>query len=101
MSEFAPPRQLCRYAAGNTVNDIPKFEDALASFRRFLEECGHSTDIIWVFRDDIWKRSVTEVFVRIPSQQKTFALARKVFDEGRTNGLVDIHAVAIVDDAVA
>jgi hypothetical protein len=59
------------------------------------------TNIVWVFRDDIWKRSVTEVFVRIPSQRKTLALAKKVFHEGRTKGLVDVHPVAIVNDTIA
>ncbi len=83
------------------MNDIPEFEDALASFRQFLAQCGHSTDIVWVFRDDVWKRSVTEVFVRIPSQRKNSVLAKKVFNEGREKGLVDVHAVAIVDRAIA
>ena len=83
------------------MNDIPDFEDALSSFRRFLTDNGHPAEIVWIFRDDLWKRSVTEVFVRIPFQPKSLALAKKVFDEGRRKGLVDVHAVAIADNMVA
>jgi len=47
---------------------------------------GHPAEIVWIFRDDLWKRSATEVFVRVPSQPENFALAKKVFDEGRRKG---------------
>jgi len=83
------------------VNDIPEFEDALSSFRQFLTDNGHPSKIVWVFRDDLWKRSVTEVFVRIPSQPKSLVLAKKVFNEGRKKGLVDVHAIAVADNTVA
>ena len=83
------------------MNDIPEFEDALSSFRQFLTDNGHPSEIVWVFRDDLWKRSVTEVFVRIPSQSKSLVLAKKVFNEGRKKGLVDVHAVAVADKTVA
>ena len=82
------------------MKDIPEFEDALSSFRQFLTDNGHPSEIVWVFRDDLWKRSVTEVFVRIPSQPESLALAKKVFNEGRRKGFVDVHAVAIADNTV-
>ena len=83
------------------MNDIPEFEDAVSSFRQFLTDNGHPSEIVWIFLDDLWKRSVTEVFVRIPSQPKSLALAKKVFNEGRKKGLVDVHAVAVADSHVA
>jgi hypothetical protein len=83
------------------VNEIPEFEEALSSFRQFLTDNGHPSEIVWVFRDDLWKRSVSEVFVRIPSQPKSVILARKVFNEGRKKGLVDVHAVAVAGNTVA
>ena len=83
------------------MNDIPDFEDALLSFRRFLLEQSHPGNIFWVFREDIWKRSTTNVVLKFPSQRRNLALARKVFDEGRRKGLVDIHAIATVNDQVA
>jgi len=83
------------------MRDIPEFEDALSSFRQLLTDHGHPSEIVWVFREDLWKRSATEVFVRIPSQPRSLALARKVFNEGRRKGLVDLHAVAVADNTVA
>jgi hypothetical protein len=83
------------------MNDIPDFEEARESFRRFLVECGHPANIFWVFREDIWKRSRTDVVLRFPEQTINQVLARKVFDDGRTKGLIDIHAIATVGDKVA
>ena len=83
------------------MNEIPNFENALESFRRFLAEQGHPTDVFWVFREDIWKRSRSSVTLRFPSQTENLGLARKVFEEGREKGLIDIHAIAAAGDKVA
>jgi hypothetical protein len=65
------------------MNEIPDFEDAVALFRNLLAKEGHSSTILWVFREDIWKRSPIDVVLRFPSQIKNLALAKKVFAEGR------------------
>src|SRR5688500_18798614 len=83
------------------MNDIPEFEDAVPFFRYFLAEEDLPSTIFWVFREDIWKRSPIDVVLRFPSQIRNLALAKKVFAEGRKKGLVDIHAIASVDDKVA
>jgi hypothetical protein len=83
------------------MNAIPNFEDALKSYGRFLGEHGHPTEIVWVFREDIWKRSLTSVALRFPSQTKNLVLAKKVFEEGREKGLVEIKAIASLGDKVA
>ena len=83
------------------MNEIPDFESAVASLRRFLEEQGHPSGMLWVFREDIWKRASDDVVLKFPSQAKNLALAKKVFDEGRRKGLVNVHAIATVDDQVA
>jgi len=83
------------------MNDIPEFEDVVALFRHFLADQGHPSTIFWVFREDIWKRSPIDVVLRFPSQIRNLALAKKVFAEGREKGLVDIHAIASVDDKAA
>jgi hypothetical protein len=83
------------------MNEIPDFEDAVASFKHFLTEQGQPSKILWVFREDIWKQSPTDVVLRIPSQIKNLALAKKIFAEGRKKGLVDVQAIASVDYKVA
>jgi len=83
------------------MNDIPGFEEAVASFCRFLADQGHPTHVFWVFREDIWKRSPTGVVLRFPSPTKNLPLAKKAFHEGRNKGLVDLHAIATVGNKVA
>jgi hypothetical protein len=83
------------------VNDIPKFEEAIASFRDFLKRSGFPTDIVWVFREDVWKRSPTDVAIRYPPEENNFVLAQKVFAEGRERGLLEVHAIARTSDKIA
>ena len=59
------------------MNDIPSFEDAVTSFKHFLTEQGHPCKLLWVFREDIWKRSPNDVVLRFPSQIKNLVLAKK------------------------
>ena len=83
------------------MNDIPDFAEALTQFRRVLGENGRPSNLFWVFRDDVWKLSPTQVLIKYPSSRQNISLAEKVFAEGREKGLVDIHAVAVVADRVA
>jgi hypothetical protein len=76
------------------MNDIPDFAEAVQRFRRVLSESGHSDQLFWVFRDDLWQLSVTRVLVKYPPPLENEALAQKVFAEGRASGLVEISAVA-------
>ncbi|HXD32629.1 MAG TPA: hypothetical protein VN643_16020 [Pyrinomonadaceae bacterium] len=81
--------------------DLSTFEDAVVSFQRFLNENDHPADIFWVFRDDVWKRSATDVLIKYPVSDANRLLAKKVFEEGRKRGLVEIQAVATAGDKVA
>jgi hypothetical protein len=75
------------------MNNIPEFDVALGSFRRFLRENGQPDGVFWIFRDDLWLISLDRAFVRSPPVDSE-ALARKVYEEGRTRGLVSIDAIA-------
>ena len=77
------------------------FEDAVASFQNFLKDNGHPMKIFWVFRDDLWRRSPTDVWVKYPSSSNSLVLAQKVFSEGCERGLVDLHAVATTANETA
>ena len=83
------------------MNDIPDFAEALTQFRSFVEESGHPSDLLWVFRDDVWQLYPRAVWVKYPSPPVNATLAEKVFAEGRERGLVQIYAVAIVVDKIA
>ncbi|HKQ08558.1 MAG TPA: hypothetical protein VJ464_25780 [Blastocatellia bacterium] len=82
------------------MNDIPDFQEALALFRSFLADQRHPDKVIWVFREDVWKRSPTQVFIKYPPPQENASLIQKVFSEGRQRGLIDITAVAATYDKV-
>jgi hypothetical protein len=83
------------------VNDIPDFAEALLRFRRFLAENGHPTDLLWIFREDLYPWSLTQVLVRYPPAPENGHLAQKVFAEARQRGLVEIKAVAVANNKVA
>ena len=83
------------------MNDIPDFAEALTQFRLLLGDNGHPSDLFWVFRDDVWKLSPTEVWVKYPSSPQNIGLAEIVFAEGREKGLVEIHAFAVAAGHVA
>jgi hypothetical protein len=82
------------------MNEVPDFEDAVAAFQQLLIKEGHPSKILWLFREDIWKRSSSDL-VRLPSQIKNLALTKKVFGAGRRKGLIDVHAIATIDEKVA
>ena len=83
------------------MNEISDFAEALGQFQRFLAEDNHPTDVFWVFRDDVWKRSATDLRLKYPVDKDNISLAQKVFAEGRERGLVNMHALAIAEDKVA
>ncbi len=53
---------------------IPEWEDALVQFKDFLRSRGHSLEIEWVFRDDIWRRNAYDMLVRraVPPENAAF-----------------------------
>jgi hypothetical protein len=83
------------------MNNIPDLAEALAAFRGFLADQGHPDEVIWVFREDVWKLSPTQIFIKYPPPQENVSLIEKVFDEGRECGLVEITAIAATSNEVA
>jgi len=83
------------------MNELPDFTEAVEDFRRFLADNGHPDVVIWVFRDDLWKRSLTQVLIKYPPSPENASLAQKVFADGRASGLVEIKALATTSDIVA
>ena len=83
------------------MSEIPEFQVAISNFRRFLFDQGHSSELFWVFRDDLWFRGPSHVLVRWPPPTENKLLAEKVYDEGRERGIVEITAVATASGQVA
>jgi hypothetical protein len=83
------------------MSDIPHFAEAVEEFRRFLSMEVHYDELFWVFRDDVFKLSPTDLRVRYPTPSVNNSLARKVFSEGRERGLVEITAIATVRERLA
>ena len=83
------------------MNDIPHFAEAVEQFRQFLAKSGHSDQVFWVFRDDVWQLSPSDVCAKYPPPADNAALAQKAFAEGQERGLVEIRAVATAGQKVA
>jgi hypothetical protein len=72
---------------------VPEWDDAIDQFTNLLRSCGHPMEIEWVFRGDVWQRSVKEMLVCRPVPQGNTALCRRVFESGRDKGLVNLLAI--------
>lgn len=83
------------------MNEIPEFQLAIADFCRFLVKEGHPANLFWVFRDDLWFREPDRLLVLYPTPVENSFLAHKVYDEGRARGLVQITAIAKINDHTA
>jgi hypothetical protein len=75
------------------MNDVPDFQVAVDRLRQFLRESGHGDDIFWLFRDDLYLKRLDRAIVRFPPPPENEPLARKVYEEGKARGLVDVHAL--------
>lgn len=68
------------------MSDTPPYDVALAGFLRFLAEQGFSTELEWVFREDV-TNCRSRYWVRVPVPETNAALARQYYEEGRRGGL--------------
>ena len=74
--------------------DLPEFKDAVEDFCAFLRKEGHSDKLLWVFRDDLWFRGIDRITIRLPVDIENESLIRKVYDDGRSKGLICLYALA-------
>jgi hypothetical protein len=64
----------------------PSWEESLVSFQRFIEGQGFSTELVWIFREDV-TNCHRRYWVRTPVPASNAALAREQFEAGRRRGL--------------
>jgi hypothetical protein len=68
------------------VSATPPFDEALAGFLALIHDQGLSTDLAWVFREEVTNCRLT-YWVRDPIPAANADLARQYYDQGRQHGL--------------
>lgn len=72
-------------------SDIPGFEVALARFREFLCSLGYSGELVWVFREDLFRPAPDRGVTVQPAPKRNRGLAESLFEQGRARGLCSGH----------
>ncbi len=75
-----------KFGEEGAMSETPPYGVALAAFLRFMEEQGFSTELVWVFREDV-TNCRRRYWVRVPVPEINSVLAQLYFEQGRQNGL--------------
>jgi len=67
------------------VDQTPSYDESLAAFVHALQVQGFSTDLVWVFREDI-TNCIRDYWIREPVPAANVRLARDYFEYGRGQG---------------
>jgi hypothetical protein len=70
--------------------EIPEFHTAVLLLREFLAEQDLPTDVLWIFREDLYFADWQTVYARTCALPGHIRLAETVFQDGRKQGLVEI-----------
>src|SRR5256885_6286733 len=82
--------------SGKSVADT-SFDEALDSFREFLSGQGLSTDLVWVFREDvIFQRERTFIKTPVPVENETRARACYELGQKRDFG-INLQAFCLLE----
>jgi hypothetical protein len=84
-----------------TGDDLPDFAAATDRMRELLVSHEHPSTFVWVFREDICWITPATILLRPLTQRDTADLSRRIYEEGRAKGIVEIRALARTRDAVA
>ena len=85
---------------GHVVGTLPEtsFDDAETFFKNFLEGQGFGSELIWVFREDVFIVSGGIMFVHTPIPSRNRDRAKKCFELGKERGLgIKFHAFATLN----
>ncbi len=67
------------------MNQTPPFDESLVAFMNALDVHGFSTDLLWVFREDV-TNCMRDYWIREPVPFANSTLARDYFEYGRRQG---------------
>lgn len=94
-AEHLGAKLLCAmcYDRVRALNLIPVFDKALQKFRDFLLTEGRSGQIVWAFREDMYREESGRYQVLWPLPVSNEAAVRGRFETGRRRGLVGLEAL--------
>jgi hypothetical protein len=68
------------------MSDTPSFGEVLPQFLRFVKREGYSTDLVWVFGEEV-TNCRRRYWIRVPVPGDNLPLAREYYEYGRRKGL--------------
>ena len=79
-----------------TNESAPNFARAVEDFQKFLAEQSVSSDLVWIFREDVvW--CDRHIFIKEPLPKQNFGVAQTLFDRGWKRGLgVSLDVLCLV-----
>jgi hypothetical protein len=75
------------------MENIPSFTEAVKGFQNFLRADRRPHEIIWAFGEDLYSASPSTHWVAWPLPPENMVHAWRLFDAGRTRGLVELQAL--------
>ena len=76
---------------------MPVFGEAVRQFGGFLESQGLSSDLLWVFREDVCRRR-QHLFVKVPVPKENFGDVERLYNLGVSRGLgVRLDVLCLLD----
>jgi len=60
----------------------PSFDESVAKYKRFLEENGYPSHVVWVMPEDVLVSSGPVIYVRVPVSESNEEFVRHLFDLG-------------------
>jgi hypothetical protein len=78
------------------LRDIP-FSEAKATLRKFLLEQGLSSDLVWLFREDVSSRA-GRLLIKSPVPRENEELSEAYYEVGRKRDLgIGLHTFCLLD----
>jgi hypothetical protein len=66
--------------------EMPSFGEAVQQFGGFLASQGQSSDLLWVFREDVCRRK-QQLFVKVPVPEEDSGDVERLYNLGISRGL--------------
>jgi hypothetical protein len=76
------------------------FDDAVAQYVKFLENCGYPQKLMWVTRKDVLFTGSSRIYIRTSDPDGNAAAVRKEYEAGIASTLgVEFRTLCVLNDA--